>query len=66
LVIVYRYCGFIDKRTVKTSAMNSWQNVIFMPMDRRIPKIRIRTRQAGGLMGQRIVVSIDAWPKDSK
>lgn len=35
-------------------------------MDRRIPRIRIRTRQAGFLLGQRIIVAIDSWAANSK
>ena len=34
--------------------------------DKRIPKIRIETRQAADLMGQRIVVAIDNWPRTSR
>ena len=34
--------------------------------DKRIPKIRIETRQAADLMGQRIVVAIDNWPSTSR
>jgi len=34
-------------------------------MDRRIPKIRIRTRQAHALMGKRIVVAVDSWGRNS-
>lgn len=48
------------------NATNSWQNVLFMAMDRRIPKIRMRTRQAGTLLGQRLIVCIDSWARDSK
>lgn len=61
-----QYCGFIDNRTVKTGTAVSWQNVLFSAMDRRIPKIRIRTRQAGFLAGQRIIVAIDSWASTSK
>ena len=35
-------------------------------MDKRIPKIRIRTRQATTLLGKRIVVSIDTWDRTSR
>ncbi|KAJ2361188.1 exosome catalytic subunit dis3 [Coemansia sp. RSA 2611] len=35
-------------------------------MDRRIPKIKIRTRQVATLAGQRLVVAIDAWPRESR
>ncbi|CAG8438807.1 8589_t:CDS:10 [Ambispora gerdemannii] len=61
------YCGFIRKQTVQGSSTSTLsENVLVITMDRRIPFIRIRTRQAQNLMGQRILVSIDAWPKDSK
>ncbi|KAF0421110.1 exosome complex exonuclease RRP44-like protein [Gigaspora margarita] len=60
------YCGFISKKSVKSSATSTFsENVLVVPMDRRIPYIYIRTRQAQNLMGQRILVSIDAWPKNS-
>uniref|UniRef100_A0A3B4XTT5 Exosome complex exonuclease RRP44 n=1 Tax=Seriola lalandi dorsalis TaxID=1841481 RepID=A0A3B4XTT5_SERLL len=39
---------------------------LFTPADRRIPRIRIETRQAATLAGQRIMVAIDGWPKDSR
>ncbi|KAI4180552.1 MAG: hypothetical protein L6R41_007178 [Letrouitia leprolyta] len=35
-------------------------------MDKRVPKIRLRTRQADELIGRRVVVSIDAWDQDSR
>ena len=37
-----------------------------MPSERRIPKIRILTRQGEALLSKRIIVSIDSWPRDSK
>ena len=39
--------------------------VLCVPGDRRLPKIRIQTRQAPALADQRLVVAIDAWPADS-
>lgn len=39
---------------------------LFTPADRRIPRIRIETRQASTLVGQRIIVAIDGWPKNSR
>ncbi|ORY48228.1 RNB-domain-containing protein [Rhizoclosmatium globosum] len=57
------FCGTIE--TQKSSASGS-QTVYFWPMDRRIPKIRIRTRQAKQLTSQRIMVAIDNWNKDSR
>jgi exoribonuclease R len=35
--------------------------ILAVPMNRRIPKIRLRTRQLGTLAGQRLVVSLDGW-----
>ena len=57
------YCGSIDKGGVRKMA--GTQNVWFYPMERRVPRIRIRTRQAEKLVGQRIVVSIDSWSRTS-
>lgn len=37
-----------------------------MALDRRIPRIRIKTRQASELLGKRIVVNIDAWDRTSR
>ena len=42
------------------------QTVFLIPMDKRIPKIRIRSRQATALLGKRIVVSIDNWDRTSR
>lgn len=61
-----QYCGSIDKNSVqKTTNHNATQNILVVSMDRRIPKIRIRTRQAHALMGKRIVVAIDSWGRNS-
>jgi exosome complex exonuclease DIS3/RRP44 len=42
------------------------QSVFFWSLDKKIPKIRIKTRQARKLIGKRIIVSIDSWEKHSK
>ena len=34
------------------------------PMDRKLPLIRISTRQASLLLGSRVVVAVDSWPAD--
>uniref|UniRef100_A0A671DNZ0 DIS3 homolog, exosome endoribonuclease and 3'-5' exoribonuclease n=1 Tax=Rhinolophus ferrumequinum TaxID=59479 RepID=A0A671DNZ0_RHIFE len=39
---------------------------LFTPADKRIPRIRIETRQASTLEGQRIIVAIDGWPRNSR
>ncbi|KAJ3051446.1 exosome catalytic subunit dis3 [Rhizophlyctis rosea] len=60
------YCGTIDKTSVREGQAGGMQPVFFWAMDRRIPKIRIRTRQAATLCGQRVVVAIDGWPKNAR
>uniref|UniRef100_A0ABM5FZK3 Exosome complex exonuclease RRP44 isoform X1 n=1 Tax=Pogona vitticeps TaxID=103695 RepID=A0ABM5FZK3_9SAUR len=55
------YCGMLSKSQIKESRRH-----LFTPADRRIPRIRIETRQASVLEGQRIIVAIDGWPRNSR
>ncbi|EAW10653.1 exosome catalytic subunit DIS3 [Aspergillus clavatus NRRL 1] len=63
-----QYVGHVDSGSTGSQASSGrrQQNVFVLPMDKRIPKIRVRTRQAGDLLGQRILVTIDAWDRDSR
>lgn len=63
-----QYVGHIDPSSVSQSVKygRKQQTVFLIPMDKRIPKIRIRTRQAGELIGKRVVVTIDSWDRDSR
>lgn len=63
-----QYVGHIDPGSagVQGSSGRGQRTVFLLPMDKRIPKIRIRTRQASELLGQRIVVTVDAWGRDSR
>lgn len=62
-----QYVGHIDRDSVKLSSQTrTMQTVFLFPMDKRIPKIRMRTRQASDLLGQRLLVTIDAWDRDSR
>ncbi|OAL50650.1 RNB-domain-containing protein [Pyrenochaeta sp. DS3sAY3a] len=63
-----QYVGHIDRDSVRSASKSSrqQQTVFLVPMDKRIPKIRIRTRQAGELLGQRILATIDSWDRDSR
>ena len=54
-------CGALEKSVITTGSSH-----LFKPADSRYPKIRIETRQYNTLLGQRIIVVVDAWPKDSK
>lgn len=55
------YCGMLSKSQLKESTRH-----LFTPADRRVPRIRIETRQASTLEGQRIIVAIDGWPRNSR
>eukprot|EP01104_Vermistella_antarctica_P002218 TRINITY_DN1239_c0_g1_i1.p1 TRINITY_DN1239_c0_g1~~TRINITY_DN1239_c0_g1_i1.p1 ORF type:complete len:1420 (+),score=301.75 TRINITY_DN1239_c0_g1_i1:275-4534(+) len=46
-------------------ATSHMRNVLVVPMDKKIPKIRIGTRQAVQLSNARIVVTLDSWDTDS-
>ena len=62
-----QYVGHIDSSSSTTTTQGRKQQTVFLiPMDKRIPKIRIRTRQAGELMGKRVLVTIDSWDQDSR
>jgi exosome complex exonuclease DIS3/RRP44 len=41
-------------------------NVFLLPLQRQIPKIRIRTRRPQALLNQRVLVVIDGWPATSR
>ncbi|KAI2668439.1 Exosome complex exonuclease RRP44 [Labeo rohita] len=55
------FCGMLSQSLIKEATRH-----LFTPADRRIPRIRIETRQAANLIGQRIMVAIDGWPKNSR
>lgn len=63
-----QYVGHVDRDSVKASSKynRAPQTVFLIPMDKRIPKIRVRTRLAPALTGQRIVVAMDSWEPDSR
>ncbi|KAL2262977.1 hypothetical protein VTK26DRAFT_8766 [Humicola hyalothermophila] len=63
-----QYVGHIDQSSVSQSAQQGRkQDTVFViPMDRKVPKIRLRTRQVAELVGKRILVTIDAWDRSSR
>ncbi|CAK4034598.1 Exosome complex exonuclease DIS3 [Lecanosticta acicola] len=63
-----QYVGHVDKDSVRAEAKQSrsQQTVFLIPMDKRIPKIKVRTRQAGELLGKRVLVTIDSWDRESR
>lgn len=56
------YCGTLLKNDFGGGGLNK---AIFCPKDRRIPRIRIKTRQRSTLEAKWIVVAIDAWDENS-
>ncbi|VVT51095.1 uncharacterized protein SAPINGB_P002982 [Magnusiomyces paraingens] len=60
------YVGHIPSNSVTVDDTNSLKNVFVSPLDKCIPRIRIRTRKAQELMGKRLVVAIDSWSRTSK
>ena len=63
-----QYVGHVDasSTSLQGNSGRRQQTVFVLPMDKRIPKIRIRTRQAAELLGQRILVTVDSWDRDSR
>ncbi|KAI1825495.1 RNB domain-containing protein [Xylaria intraflava] len=63
-----QYVGHVDPSSVSQTATQGrkQESMFLIPMDKKVPKIRIRTRQAGELLGKRILVTIDSWPRDSR
>lgn len=57
------YCGVIRERS---SVSQTSTNFMFIPVDKRIPFVRIETRQYQALVGKKILVNLDSWPRDSK
>lgn len=41
-------------------------HALFVSKDRRIPKIRIQTRQLDNLLDKRIIVAVDSWDRQSR
>ncbi|KAG8936120.1 exosome catalytic subunit dis3 [Tulasnella sp. 418] len=61
------YVCHIDRTSLSSTASSlSTQTVFASPLSRSIPRIRLRTRQAPQLMGQKILVTIDRWDETSK
>lgn len=55
-----QYCGILQPGSSDSL------HQLFVPADRKIPKIRIETRQAEFLKTQKIIVAIDSWPAHSR
>ncbi|XP_050442392.1 exosome complex exonuclease RRP44 [Adelges cooleyi] len=56
-----QYCGIIQHSLVENATRH-----LFVPAEKKIPKIRIETRQYEKLKDQRVIVAIDSWPRTSR
>jgi len=62
------YVCHIDSTSLSSSHTTSLsqQTVFATPVSRLLPRIRLRTRQAPTLIGQKILVTIDRWDATSR
>ncbi|KAH8092215.1 RNB-domain-containing protein [Cristinia sonorae] len=62
------YVCHIDRTSLQSSNPTSLsqQTVFATPVSRLLPRIRLRTRQAPTLIGQKILVTIDRWDNTSR
>lgn len=56
-----QYCGILLLNPIAGSTRH-----IFVPAERKIPRVRIETRQSEQLKSQRIIIAIDQWPRHSR
>lgn len=57
------YCGHLEAPSTQHASREA--SLLFIPIERAIPHIRVRTRQPELLVGQRILVAVDAWDRFS-
>ena len=55
-----------EKALAGRGASDRQEAVICIPLDRRLPRMRLRSRRLGSLVGQRFVLRVDAWPAGSQ
>ncbi|KAL5510957.1 hypothetical protein ACEPAG_3676 [Sanghuangporus baumii] len=62
------YVCHVDRSSLASGASTSQslQSVFAQPVSRVLPRIRMRTRQAPALLGQKILVAIDRWDVTSR
>lgn len=61
-----KFCGSLEPPRTAGAVQSASGHCLFVPIDRKVPKIKIQTRQQDTLMDKRILVAIDSWPADSK
>ncbi|KAK9013098.1 hypothetical protein V6N11_041119 [Hibiscus sabdariffa] len=61
----HSYCGSLEPMPLP-AGRGSLISALFVSKDRRIPKIRIQTRQLENLLDKRIIVAVDSWDRQSR
>lgn len=61
-----RYCGSLEPLRSTPASSGAVVRALFVATDRRVPRVRIETRQAANLAGKRIMVAIDSWAPTSR
>ncbi|KAL6583843.1 Exosome complex exonuclease RRP44 A [Orobanche minor] len=61
----HSYCGSLEPMPIPAGD-GGIAHALFVSKDRRIPKIRIQTRQLGNLLDKRIIVAVDSWDRSSR
>ncbi|KAG5623142.1 hypothetical protein H5410_008360 [Solanum commersonii] len=61
----HSYCGSLEPMPMPAGD-GGRAHALFVSKDRRIPKIRIQTRQLGNLLDKRIIVAVDSWDRLSR
>ncbi|KAK4261621.1 hypothetical protein QN277_004589 [Acacia crassicarpa] len=61
----HSYCGSLEPMPMP-AGRGGVAHALFVSKDRRIPKIRIQTRQLDNLLDKRIIVAVDSWDRQSR
>ncbi|OMO55680.1 Ribonuclease II/R [Corchorus capsularis] len=61
----HSYCGSLEPMPMPAGT-GSYTSALFVSKDRRVPKIRIQTRQLENLLDKRIMVAVDSWDRQSR
>ncbi|XP_062144128.1 exosome complex exonuclease RRP44 homolog A isoform X2 [Alnus glutinosa] len=61
----HSYCGSLEPMPMPAGSGGT-AHALFVSKDRRIPKIRIQTRQLENLLDKRIIVAVDSWDRLSR
>uniref|UniRef100_A0A7C9AS55 Uncharacterized protein n=1 Tax=Opuntia streptacantha TaxID=393608 RepID=A0A7C9AS55_OPUST len=61
----HSYCGSLEPMPLPAGSGGT-AYALFVSKDRRVPKIRIQTRQLSNLLDKRIIVAVDSWDRLSR